>query len=101
MKILISNDGPHAHYYIRMSWLKVFSAMGHEVQIWEKGQRPAFDVFDEFEPDIFMGQTYNLNEATFKCIKQRPHMKVVCSARVALMFWAGCRQISLCIFCYY
>tara|TARA_Y100000004_G_scaffold55054_2_gene61312 strand:+ start:3684 stop:4736 length:1053 start_codon:yes stop_codon:yes gene_type:complete len=80
MKILISNDGPHAHYYIRMSWLKVFSAMGHEVQIWEKGQRPAFDVFDEFEPDIFMGQTYNLNEATFKCIKQRPHMKVVMRA---------------------
>ena len=80
MKILISNDGPHAHYYIRMSWLKVFSAMGHEVEIWEKGHTPAFDVFDEFEPDIFMGQTYNLDEAIFKCIKQRPHMKVVMRA---------------------
>ena len=54
--------------------------MGHEVEIWEKGHTPAFDVFDEFEPDIFMGQTYNLDEAIFKCIKQRPHMKVVMRA---------------------
>lgn len=80
MKILISNDGPHAHYYIRMSWAKVFSAMGHQVEIWQKDEKPAFDIFDEFEPDLFMGQTYNLDEAVFKCIKQRPHMKVVMRA---------------------
>ena len=80
MKILISNDGPHAHYYIRMSWAKVFSAMGHQVEIWQKDQKPAFDIFDEFEPDLFMGQTYNLDDALFKCIKQRPHMKVVMRA---------------------
>ena len=80
MKILISNDGPHAHYYIRMSWAKVFSAMGHQVEIWQKDEKPAFDIFDEFEPDLFMGQTYNLDEAIFKCIKQRPHMKVVMRA---------------------
>ena len=80
MKILISNDGPHAHYYIRMSWARVFSAMGHQVEIWQQDQKPAFDMFDEFEPDLFMGQTYNLDEALFKCIKQRPHMKVVMRA---------------------
>tara|TARA_R110002110_G_scaffold37253_6_gene123263 strand:- start:3409 stop:4455 length:1047 start_codon:yes stop_codon:yes gene_type:complete len=80
MKILISSDGPHAHYYIRMSWLKVFSAMGHQVMLWHKDEKPAFDIFDEFEPDIFMGQTYNLDEALFKCIKHRPHMKVVMRA---------------------
>ena len=80
MKILISNDGPHAHYYIRMSWAKVFSAMGHRVQMWQTGEKPAFDVFDEFEPDLFMGQTYNLDKALFKCIKSRPHMKVVMRA---------------------
>tara|TARA_R110002020_G_scaffold18912_2_gene65303 strand:- start:614 stop:1660 length:1047 start_codon:yes stop_codon:yes gene_type:complete len=80
MKILISSDGPHAHYYIRMSWAKVFSAMGHDVQLWHKDEKPAFDIFDEFEPDLFMGQTYNLDNALFKCIKCRPHMKVVMRA---------------------
>ena len=80
MKILISSDGPHAHYYIRMSWLKVFRAMGHDVQLWHKDEKPAFDIFDEFEPDLFMGQTYNLDDALFKCIKCRPQMKVVMRA---------------------
>ena len=80
MKILISSDGFHAHYHIRMSWLKVFSAMGHQVQLWHKDEKPAFDAFDEFEPDLFMGQTYNITEALCKCIKQRPHMKVVMRA---------------------
>lgn len=80
MKILISSDGPHAHYYIRMSWAKVFRAMGYEVALWHKDQKPAFDAFDEFEPDLFMGQTYHINEALIKCIKQRPHMKVVMRA---------------------
>ena len=80
MKILISSDGPHAHYYIRMSWAKVFRAMGHDVVLWEKDHKPAFDAFDEFEPDLFMCQTYHINEALIKCIKQRPHMKVVMRA---------------------
>ena len=80
MKILISSDGPHAHYYIRLSWSKVFSSMGHEVQFWHKDQKPAFDAFDEFEPDLFMGQSYHISEALIKCIKSRPHMKVVMRA---------------------
>ena len=80
MKILISSDGPHAHYYIRTSWAKVFANSGHQVKMWEINQESAFDIFDDFEPDLFMGQTYNLNNALFKCIKERPHMKVVLRA---------------------
>jgi hypothetical protein len=80
MKILISSDGPHAHSYIRTSWGKVFANLGHQVRMWEISRESAFDAFDEFEPDIFMGQTYNLNDAVFKCIKERPHMKVVLRA---------------------
>ena len=77
MKILISSDGPHAHYYIRMAWARVFSSMGHDVELWSKDSIPAYDVFDEYEPDIFMGQTYNITEPLINCIKERPHMKVV------------------------
>lgn len=77
MKILISSDGPHAHYYIRLGWGRAFEAAGHKVYIWDIASKPAFDAFDEFEPDLFMGQTYNLNDAVYKCIKNRPHLKVV------------------------
>jgi len=43
-------------------------------------KKAAFDAFDEFEPDIFIGQTYQLDRAVLKCIKARPHMKVVLRA---------------------
>ena len=80
MKIMISNDGPHAHYYIRLGWAKVFQAIGHEVAVWDINDKSAFDAFDEFEPDIFMGQTYNIDRAVFNCISERPHLKVVMRA---------------------
>ncbi|MHA2401425.1 MAG: glycosyltransferase family protein [Candidatus Kariarchaeaceae archaeon] len=76
MKVLISGDGMHAHHYQRMAWANAFMACGINVAIWDVKKTPAFDVFDQFEPDIFMGQAYNLDSATIKCIKERPHLKV-------------------------
>tara|TARA_R100001163_G_C5066508_1_gene204976 strand:+ start:2975 stop:4021 length:1047 start_codon:yes stop_codon:yes gene_type:complete len=80
MRIMISSDGPHAHYYIRLGWAKVFQAIGHQVVIWDISTKSAYDAFDEVEPDIFMGQTYNLDRSLFNCIKERPEMKVVMRA---------------------
>ena len=77
---MISSDGPHAHYYIRLGWAKVFQAIGHEVILWDTNTKSAYDAFDEFEPDIFMGQTYNMTRSLFNCIKERPEMKVVMRA---------------------
>ena len=76
MKVLICNDGRHAHYYQRMAWANAFDSCGIETAFWDKNTIPAFDVFDHFEPDIFLGQSYNLDEATIKCIYERPHLKV-------------------------
>ena len=76
MKILISNDGTHAHFFQRMSWLNAFKSCGFTVGMWDCKNVPAFDVFDQFEPDIFLGQSYNLDEALIKCIYERPHLKV-------------------------
>lgn len=76
LKILIANDGYHAHYFERMSWLNAFNSINFiEAQIYDV-KTPAFRVFDSFEPDIFIGQLYNLDQATIKCIKNRPHLKV-------------------------
>lgn len=76
MKILICNDGRHAHFFQRVSWANAFKVAGHEVFFWEKQNTSAFDAFDQAEPDIFLGQSYNLDEPTVKCIKERPHMRV-------------------------
>ena len=77
MKILISSDGYHAHYYQRMSWVNAFSKMhGVTDALWDINSVSELDAFDGFESDIFLGQLYNLTPAVVKCIKERPHLKV-------------------------
>ena len=77
MKVMISNDGPFAHYYIRMGLARVFQMMGNYVTIWDINKKSIFDAFDEIEPDFFIGQTFNLNESLIKCIQERPDMHVI------------------------
>lgn len=80
IKILISNDGYHAHYFERMSWLRAFQSVNFiDAHIYDT-KEPAFKIFDKIEPDIFIGQLYNLDQATIKCINNRPHMKVALRA---------------------
>jgi hypothetical protein len=76
MKVMISSDGTHAHFFQRVSWLNAFTACGIETRMWDCKSSSPFDAFDSFEPDIFLGQTYNLDNALLKCISERPHLKV-------------------------
>jgi hypothetical protein len=76
MKIMISNDGPTAHYYIRKGWAQAFTYAGHDTVIWNIKEKPAFEAFRDFEPDILITQTYNLDRAIIKNIESRPHMFV-------------------------
>jgi hypothetical protein len=80
MKILISSDGVHAHYFQRLSWLNAFRYCGIDAAIWDCKNVTAFDAFDSFEPDIFLGQSYNLTDSLLKCIYERPHLKVALRA---------------------
>lgn len=80
MKIMIANDGPSAFYYIRLGLARAFTAAGHNVTIWDITQQPANDAFDEVQPDLFLGQTYNINRSLLNAIKERPHMKVIMKA---------------------
>ena len=76
MKVLISSDGTHAHFYQRKAWMNAFSACGIETGFWDCKNVTAFDAFDGFEPDIFLGQSYNLTPSLLKCIYERPHLKI-------------------------
>jgi hypothetical protein len=78
VKILIQNDGLHAHYYQRVALGNGLQSLGHDVAMWDtsKSGSSAFDIFHSYEPDLFLGQSYNLTPAIVKCIKHRPHLKV-------------------------
>ena len=76
MKILISSDGKHAHYYQRATWVNAFEVCGIQAALWDCKNSSAFDAFDSFEPDLFLGQSYNLTSDVIKCIYERPHLKV-------------------------
>lgn len=80
IRVMIASDGTHAHLYQRMAWANAFALCSCEVYVWDIKKVSAFDAFDAFEPDIFMGQSYNLDEATIQCIKERPAMKVALRA---------------------
>ena len=76
MKILISSDGIHAHFYQRVSWLRAFTGCGIQTHLWDTTKVSAFDAFDSVQPDIFLGQLYNLTPSVIKCIKERPGLQV-------------------------
>lgn len=80
MKILIANDGYSAHYYIRLGLARAFTICGHETIMWQISKKPVHDAFDEFNPDIFIGQTYNFSPSFIQAIQERPKMKVICKA---------------------
>jgi spore maturation protein CgeB len=63
-----------------MGFAKALTFAGHNVQFWDIGKKNAFDAFDEFEPEIFVSQSYNLNPAIIECIRRRPNLKVTFKA---------------------
>lgn len=80
MKILISNDSPvSAHFYERQA---LMCALGtcNEVILWNIWEKSDYDIFDEFEPDIFIGQAYNLTKPLIRCIEERPALRVLLKA---------------------
>ena len=76
MKILISHEH-NASHYIYTGIANAFGLRGDSCIFWNKESTPAFDAFDRFEPDLFIGQGYNLDRATIKCLNSRPDMKVL------------------------
>lgn len=75
MKVLCTYtaSGPS---HVRSGWGRAFVAAGHQFMFWQPEAKSAFDAFSEYEPDIFLGTTYDLDAAQMKCIARRPHLKV-------------------------
>jgi hypothetical protein len=65
MRILCQGDGP-----IQQGWRRVLVACGHQTYLWNPLTKPAFDVFDEFQPDLFVSMG-TPKKARNKCSKER------------------------------
>lgn len=59
---------------------RAFETAGHSVFMWNAKGKSTFDIFNEFQPDIFIGQTYNIDRALIKCLSERPHIRVAMKA---------------------
>ena len=57
--------------------MNAFNSEGHQCYFWDQDSTPAFDIFNALEPDLFIGQGYNLDRATIKCLNLRPEIKVL------------------------
>jgi hypothetical protein len=77
MKFLFYHDTLGGPYYQRKGLANVLASVGHQCTFWNEQTKSAFDMFSEYEPDIFMGQTYNLSRAIRKCLQARPNIKKV------------------------
>ncbi len=76
MNILIRHEH-NASHYIYSGLLNAFTKQGHKCAFWSPDSLSAFDAFDLFEPDLFLGQGYNLDRATLKCLALKPETQVL------------------------
>jgi len=74
MKILVQAvKGNHLH-----GFKSLFEAKKHQWIWWEESHTPAFDVFDELQPDLFIGYG-EVSRAVIKCLKMYSYKtKVMC-----------------------
>ncbi len=74
MKILAIR-GLGAMAYERLGWANAFKSLGHEIFIYDPEKIATFDVFTGMEPDVYIGNAWELTRAVHKCIKARPNLK--------------------------
>jgi hypothetical protein len=77
-KRVLITDRLSANHYIAVGWSNAFNSIGYQSALWDT-KVPAFDVFNKFNPDLFICSSWQLDRAQVKCISQRPDMKVLIS----------------------
>lgn len=76
MKVLISTENSQtAHHWERLALARAFS-VSEQCVLWNLDSISAFDIFDQYSPDVLITQSYNLNESILSLIKERPEIRV-------------------------
>jgi spore maturation protein CgeB len=77
MKVLIL-AGEGAIQRVRISYANAMGHIGFQCIVWHPNSgKPAFDIFDEFEPEVVMCGTWEIDRAVLKNLMKRPHIKVI------------------------
>lgn len=75
MKFLFAQENNVEYIRHQYGLAKALTALGHEAVMWNEKQKPAFDIFNEFNPEVFLCSSDNLSRAITKNINGRPHIK--------------------------
>jgi spore maturation protein CgeB len=70
-------QGNGASKFVRMGYANALQAAGFRVAMWDKSTHATFDVFDEFQPDIFICGTWELDKSIVKALAERPYIKLM------------------------
>lgn len=74
MRILI--DGPETG--VAKGIANTLRILGHQISIYKPDEKPAFDIFDETEPQIHIHKTEFHSRAVEKCHQERNRLRVYC-----------------------
>ncbi len=75
-KVLVSAGKVPDTKSLSSGWLNAFKSLGHECEIYD-GRKPAFDVFDTFQPDILWVHGSDLTRELTKAIIDREGIKII------------------------
>lgn len=79
MKVLFLHKS-HGEFFRLQGFARVMAACGHSVLFWDKVNKPAQDIFDEFKPDLFIGTTFDFDRETASAFLSRPETKLILKA---------------------
>lgn len=77
MNILVTIDKNHIHNQILIGLAYAANKCGHPIFCWSKEDKPAFDAFDEFKPDMVWASDHLLDRATVKCLKEKDGIPIL------------------------
>lgn len=72
-----------------MPYAKVLSYSGLEVGVYNTESYSAFDVFDTFNPNLYLGNISNIPKSLVKVLKEQPHLKFafIQDGKIDERFW--------------
>jgi hypothetical protein len=76
MKILCRHESCASHYIYTALGLELKNR-GYEFIFWHPEQNSFFDIYNQIQPDIYIGQSYHITRAELKIINQNPQLKVI------------------------
>ena len=81
MKVLIHVKSNSSFHNEMINWARVLQSIDCEVTMWDLDTKPAYDVFDEVQPDIFIGNSNVFTEgrqSVVRCLAEfQDKLKIV------------------------